>query len=406
MNVKSRMIAILAILVMTLVMLGSCAGSGDASLNQVAGGNSVNVGGNGAGNTDPSGDTNQPGNTPGGNDATPNNGETDGQGNSAGNTNNTPSGNNSSNEADPYAALKADKTGTKLSILCQNFRYNAKAEMGTTNDAKLRRYRFQELMKKYDPDILCGQECCEFWIGALQEDYGSKYDMYYFYRGSKPYGSGDEATPVLWKKDKYQKLKSGYFWLSDTPNVCSPSYVGGLPRIVNWVALKDKATGQEFYIYSAHFSLDLGPEHLVKTRKLIAEHFAKVPNDAYAFIMGDFNISYESEQYYALADGITLVDLRPASEEMAANGHCTLGDIRNGAYNGFKEDDGGVFGDFIMALPRKHLAIDTFGYCYEKPGSPANNVEPGFVSDHFAVYTELRLGSKQSYSEYFGESAK
>jgi endonuclease/exonuclease/phosphatase family metal-dependent hydrolase len=211
---------------------------------------------------------------------------------------------------------------------------------------------------------------------------------------------------VLWKKDKYTKENEGYFWLSDTPTVASPSFVGGYPRIVNWVSLKDKQTGQVFNIYSAHFSLDLEPEHLEKTRMIFSKYLSKLPRNTYAFVMGDFNISYQSEHYYMLTDDVVLADLRPLSEEMAKNGHCTLGDIRNGAYNGFSQPDGGVFGDFILTLPRKNLAIDKFGYCYEMPGNPAKNVGEGYVSDHFAVYTEVRMGSKISYSDYFGDAAK
>ena len=157
-----------------------------------------------------------------------------------------------------------------------------------------------------------------------------------------------------------------------------------------------------------HNPLPVDCEHVMAEAwaKLFAEQFAKLPKNTYAFIMGDFNISYESDHWYELVDGITLADLRPISEEMAANGHCTLGDIRKGAYNAFKEDDGSVFGDFIMTAPRKNLAIDTFGYCYEKPAVPEHGVGPGLVSDHFAVYTEVRMGSNVSYAEYYGDAAK
>ena len=403
-----RMIALIAATVLCLGMLASCTSNSDDGLNGVTG----SVGGNLSIGNKQENAGNQQDNTVNNNE---NNAgseqlgtETPG-GNGQGGTEdpdtpvtNAPEGGEEEN--DPYAKMKADKTGTPLKILCQNLRLNSKQEWGSDNDIKIRRYRFQWLMDKYDPDILCGQEADSSWISILQEDYSSEYEMFYEYRGNTT--GSNEACPVLWKKDKYTKLKDGYFWLSDTPGVSSPSYVGGLPRIVNWVSLKDKQTGQEFYIYSTHFSLDLKPEHMTKTRTLIAEHFAKVSNDAYAFIMGDFNISYMSDQYYELVDGVTLADLRPISEEMAANGHCELGDIRKGAYNGFTEDDGGVFGDFIMTLPRKHLAVDFFGYCYEKPAVPEQGVGPGFVSDHFAVYTEVRVGSELSYTEYFGDNAK
>jgi hypothetical protein len=98
--------------------------------------------------------------------------------------------------------------------------------------------------------------------------------------------------------------------------------------------------------------------------------------------------------------------MRPTAEEMAANGHLTLGEIRNGAYNGFTYPDGGVFGDFIMATPRKKMTMDTFGYLYEQLGNENTGTPAGFISDHFAVYTEVRLNTDISYEEYWGKNAK
>ena len=68
--------------------------------------------------------------------------------------------------------------------------------------------------------------------------------------------------------------------------------------------------------------------------------------------------------------------------------------------------DGGVFGDFIMTTPRKHQTMDTFGYLYDKLGNDAHGTSAGFISDHFAVYTEVRLGTEISYEEYWGKNAK
>jgi endonuclease/exonuclease/phosphatase family metal-dependent hydrolase len=373
-------------LLLIIVLLSGCASKGEDFGTVAGAAGSVQQGQNTQGEQTPGG-TEQ---TPGGTEQTP------------GSTEQTPDGdqtkpNNSVAGSDPYAAMKADQSGTKVKILCQNLRYDASDDQITENAARLRRGRFKQLMDKYDPDILAAQECCSTWINYLQEDYGSKYEMFYQYRGNTT--GSNESCPVLWKKDKYEKIKTGYFWLSDTPKVVSSSFIeGSYPRIVNWVELKDKSTGQKFRIYSTHFGLNYTTEHTDKIRRIFANEFAGLPKDTYAFVMGDFNITYGENQYLHLVDEINLTDLRPISEAMAGNGHCTLGEIRNGAYNAFSKPDGSVFGDFIMALPRKQLAVDFFGYCYEQFG--------GYVSDHFAVYTEVRLGTKVSYAEYYSDSAK
>lgn len=300
---------------------------------------------------------------------------------------------------DKLSHLINDTSGTKLKILCQNLRFNSQDEWGTDNFIGIRRYRFQALMDKYDPDVVGLQECDKTWIEYLQQDYGREYTMFYQYRGST--GGSDEASPVMWKTDKYKMVDSGYFWLSDTPDVSSASFIKGThPRIVTWVKLKDLATGQFFNVYSTHFGFYEEDAHINKIRNLIANSFRTAGE--YSFIMGDFNIAYENDQYWRLMQTNLLGDLRPVSEAMAKDGVCELGDIRNGAYNAFTEVNGGVFGDYIMAKPHKNLAVDHFGYCYERPAVPEQNIGEGFVSDHFAVYAEVRMGTKQSYEKYWG----
>ncbi len=406
-----RVVALVTVMVLCLGLMASCAGNNNDGLNGVTGsvGGNLSAGNkqesagndaqNNADNNQGNGDEQQPGtDTPAGD--TPSGDTPTG--------NDTPVGNEGGeeDENDPYAAMKADKTGTPLKILCQNLRYNAKSEKGGTNDAEIRRYRFQELMKKYDPDVVGMQECDEFWINALQQDYGKEYTLFYHYRDSVSYGSSDEATPVMWKTAKYDMVKSGYFWLSKTPNQTGPSYEQSqLPRIVNWVTLKDKETGVEFNVYSTHFAFYSDDKSVEGIHQQISNAFAGHPKNTYSFVMGDFNFPYRERQWLILVDEVNIVDLRDVATAMNENDHCTLGDIRKGAYNAFTEDDGSVFGDFIMAAPRKHLAIDFFGYCYEKPGVPDRGIEEGFVSDHFAVYTEVRMDTDISYAEYYADSA-
>lgn len=406
-----RMIALITAAVLCLGLLVSCAGGSGDDLNGVTGsvggdlsvGGQQNAGSNGQQNGAENNNQENAGNEQSGTD-TP-----DGSGQSGTDSPDTSVGNTAEDgeaENDAYAAMKADQSGTKLKIMSQNLRYNAKAEQGTTNDVKVRRYRFQELMKKYDPDVVGMQECDAFWIDTLQQDYGSEYTLFYHYRDSVSYGSSDEATPVMWKTAKYDLVKSGYFWLSQTPNKTGPSYESDqLPRIVNWVTLKDKATGVEFNIYSTHFGFYDDDKSVEGIHKQISDAFASHPKNTYSFVMGDFNFTYQERQWMIMADEVNITDLRDVATAMSENGHCTLGDIRKGAYNGFTADDGGVFGDFIMAAPRKKLAVDFFGYCYEKPAVPAQGIEAGFVSDHFAVYTEVRMNTDISYAEYYADSA-
>ena len=298
-----------------------------------------------------------------------------------------------------YQETMPDQSGTPVRIMTQNLRFNSAANQGTDNDAQLRQYRFQALVENYDPDIIAAQEFDAFWENALPSLLGDEYSIYYKYRES-PKGS-NEASAILWKTAKYDLLDQGYFWLSENPNSASPAGFGQYhPRITNWVKLRDKTTGDKIVIYSTHLGSGYTLENIQYIRGLFTERIQDHP-DATCFVMGDFNFSYDEDLYPAMADGSNLVDLRLIAAQMNQNDHCTLGELRTGTYNGFKKPDGSTWIDFIFAPPNDNVAIDFYGVCYDQIAVPSQNIAEGYVSDHFAVLTDVRINTDISYGQYW-----
>lgn len=277
-----------------------------------------------------------------------------------------------------------------LKILCQNLRYAGdKNEMGTDNDAAIRRHRFHWLVKKYDADIVCMQEVNDVWLEMLQQDFGAEYEMYYQYRGALR--GSDEAQPVMWKKDKYEKLEEGSFWLSETPDQANPpGFDQYYPRICNWVRLKEKASGKISRIFSTHFGFYETNYPIEVIRSLFEEQVKKAGEES-CFFMGDFNIGYQNEQYQVLMDTDVYYDLRPAAEAIAKKKKDVLGELRQGSFNGFQFPDGNFVIDFIIVGSNAAISVEKFGYCYERPAVLEKGIGEGWVSDHFAVYTEVEI---------------
>ena len=277
-----------------------------------------------------------------------------------------------------------------LKILCQNLRQaGGKKERGTDNEASVRRHRFQWLVEKYDPDIVSMQEVNDLWKEMLRDDFREEYDMYYLYRGSLK--GSNEAEPVMWKKDKYEKLEEGSFWLSETPDTPYPPGFGQYyPRICNWVRLKEIESGKTFRICSTHFGFYPEGDALEVIRSLF-EKQVEIAGEDPCFIMGDYNLGYKDEQYVLLTETDAFYDLRPAAEAAAKEGKCELGDIRIGTNNGFHHLDGKRVIDYIFAGTNAPVEIQKFGYCYERPGVPEKGVPEGFVSDHFAIFTQVEV---------------
>ena len=63
----------------------------------------------------------------------------------------------------------------------------------------------------------------------------------------------DEASPVAYRKDRFEAEKSGTFWLSETPDV--PGSIGwgaALPRVCSYLVLRERSTGRRFCFANAH----------------------------------------------------------------------------------------------------------------------------------------------------------
>lgn len=62
-----------------------------------------------------------------------------------------------------------------------------------------------------------------------------------------------EASPVCYKKDRFAVVKSGTFWLSETPDVPGVKGWGAAcPRVCTWALLRDRRTGAMLTFANTH----------------------------------------------------------------------------------------------------------------------------------------------------------
>ena len=127
-----------------------------------------------------------------------------------------------------------------MKIISFNIRY---IDDPDGNSISERSKRLKAILDKYDADIFCFQEVSPYWLPELQSNFSEEYDYICRFRSPK----GPEATPVFWKKDKFQCEKTGYFWFSDTPEIESGGWDEmGFNRISNYARLTEKKSGKNF----------------------------------------------------------------------------------------------------------------------------------------------------------------
>ena len=105
------------------------------------------------------------------------------------------------------------------------------------------------LMKKAvkGADVIGFQEVTPFWKASFDEDL-PEYDSILVYRSK----NNLEATPIYWKKKRFEKRDMGYFWLSETPDIESFGWGAACVRICCWVLLYDRIDDKKFVFVNTH----------------------------------------------------------------------------------------------------------------------------------------------------------
>ena len=225
--------------------------------------------------------------------------------------------------------------------------------------------RLSAVVTPYDADVIGVQEYVPLWEEHIAREFGEEYEVFNKYRTQTGW---IESAPILWKKDKFECVKKGYFWLSDTPEVESRGW-DTLPhnRICTWAILRDKASGEEFCFMNTHFGF--GDECQVKSSALIAR-YAESLSELPTFVTGDFNMTPTSAGYAEMTRHFVDVNM------------LTARDMRS-TYHGYDlsvERDEHIDYCFINGKVRalSQSIIDEL-------------VQGKFPTDHFGIYSEIEI---------------
>lgn len=148
-------------------------------------------------------------------------------------------------------------------------------------------------IRKYSPDSFGLQEADEGWMERLPAEL-SEYAYVGIGRNSNK--GGGEASPVFYKKDKYELLDSGTFWLSKNPEKATRSWDAMFKRICTYAILKDKQTGFTYAHFNAHFD-HLGVIARLESVAVVATKVAEICGDIPVVFTGDLNDAEGGDMY-------------------------------------------------------------------------------------------------------------
>ncbi|WP_226388692.1 endonuclease/exonuclease/phosphatase family protein [Penaeicola halotolerans] len=190
-----------------------------------------------------------------------------------------------------------------LSVATYNIKFDDKRD--TINNWSNRLPQIIGLIKHHQLDIIGTQEGLKHQLEDLKDGLLS-YE--YIGVGREDGINKGEFSAIFYNTEKVKVSDSGNFWLSETPDKPSVGWDAAMERICTWVrfeTISDETT-QVFYVFNAHFD-HVGREAQINSTKLILEQIPKIIKNEEVILMGDFNITPQSEAYENLKSS-TLTD--------------------------------------------------------------------------------------------------
>jgi endonuclease/exonuclease/phosphatase family metal-dependent hydrolase len=206
-----------------------------------------------------------------------------------------------------------DKSRLVLNVMTFSIRYDNPDD--NLNNWKYRKEEAVKLIRSEKIDILGAQEVL---VNQLK-DISKKLPEYAVIGVGREDGKEKgEFSPIFYKKDKFTVVKSGYFWLSETPEKPSKGWDAVCERIATWAEFKDDITGKKVFVLNTHFD-HIGTVARKESVALIKQKVALLSTGLPQVIMGDFNAEPESsviKKMLVATDSITLFDSKSVASKV------------------------------------------------------------------------------------------
>ena len=160
------------------------------------------------------------------------------------------------------------------------------ADRNTPNTWESRKADLAAHLRRLDLDVFGLQEVCPDQAAYLRENLPG-----YTFVGEHREADrvSGEASPVCYRTSRFDELKAGTFWLSETPDV--PGLKGwgaACPRVCSYLILRDRDTGRRFCFANTHTD-HVSAEAREKGMLLIIERMREFGDGCPIVFTGDHN---------------------------------------------------------------------------------------------------------------------
>ena len=277
---------------------------------------------------------------------------------------------------------KVVANGDEVSISVTDFEFPE----FTTFDLNVMSYNILFDMEKEGRDSNCLAQMCEIIMENDVDVLGTQEDgevhSAYFLENMKIYsvfkGDRDEGNHVYWKTDKFNLIKKGYYYLSNTPTVKSKFEGSNHFRTMTFVILEEKVTGKQFLFVNTHADYQATESVRRDQLNVLTSLIKSVNKDSLPVVLlGDFNTT-------TTRSNSALLDFMGNNPELALTYKVSAekGDTGATLVDGFVKRGTEVF-DYIL-INTDRVAAKYF--------TVLNTLKNGkYPSDHLPVFAKVEI---------------
>jgi endonuclease/exonuclease/phosphatase family metal-dependent hydrolase len=266
------------------------------------------------------------------------------------------------------------RSAPPIRVMSFNVRYGTAPD--GVNAWANRRALLMHSVRAFDPDLLGAQEALAFQCDEVRTELVGHAFVGVGRDDGKAKG---EFSPIFYRADRFERIDSGQFWLSEAPDVPgSKSWDSAITRLATWVRLRDRRDGGRELLYlNTHWD-HAGPDARSHSAQLIRDRIAAIVGPGAAVIVtGDLNCTEDDEPYAVLIgrgdDALIFRDAYRAAHPERQTDEAT--------FHGFKGTIAGSRIDFVFHSPQ-----------FETCDAAIDRVRTGeiYPSDHYPMTATLR----------------
>ena len=256
----------------------------------------------------------------------------------------------------------------QINIISYNIRFNNPGD--GVNAWPNRSSQVAALLSFHQADIFGLQEAL---IGQIEDIHAQMPQMKWVGVGRDDGEKAGEFSPLFYNSEKFTALKSGGFWLSETPEKPGLGWDAACNRVCSWLLLKENKSKKKFMVFNTHFD-HMGVKARTESAKLILRKIKALNPSGFPVILtGDFNLTPEQEPISVITS--ELQDSRSITKQAAYG--------PTGTFNGFKFDS--------PLKERIDYVFVSNSIEVKRYGVLTDSKDLRYPSDHLPVFVNLEL---------------